>query len=447
MRNFILLFLGSMANAAAAATPDVSLALNEAAVNDVAQQLKGLEIKLANGAQLKLTSITLALENQHADFQLGVEARSTNPIGLPLNLTLIGSLREAVRTEPQLTLPVELTDVQLANGLLTPLLKLFFGEWLTPARWNAALPALALPASFAHTVSIPSTTTEVGGELPMTVTTQAWQIPLSLALMHVGFTEDRLHLALQLGDGKAESETVPFSADHPLAARINRQALAVLLQNFANANAHDLHLRLKPARIRQEQIETVVRVTNYTDVESGEGQADLKQITVEQLHDGALVARLLANGTFHAKVNGREYGIPYRLSPHGQFGIQDRGLSLRLMNDDGRLWLQAMPGELLPVDIRMNLPIIAGRTIGFDRQIKLPAERVVNHWELPALWAREFALPRKLAVAADRTLRIVESQPLTLSLKQVQAHTRDDALALSASVGFALYPNSKQERP
>ena len=220
----------------------------------------------------------------------------------------------------------------------------------------------------------------------------------------------------------------------------------MLLQSFANANSNDLSLRLKPARIRQEQIDTLVKVTNYIDVESGEGQADLKQIVVEQLRDGLLGARLLAQGTFNAKVNGREYGIPYRLSPRGQFGIQDRALSLRLMNGDGHVWLQAVPGALFPVDLRMNIPVI-GHEFGFDRQINLPAERVFNHWELPAFWAREFALPRKLVVQADKTLQIVESQPLTLSLTQLQAQTRDEALAFSAAVGFALYPNLKLERP
>ena len=193
-----------------------------------------------------------------------------------------------------------------------------------------------------------------------------------------------------------------------------------------------MSLRLKPARIRQEQIDTLVKVTNYTDVESGEGQADLKQIVVEQLRDGLLGARLLAQGNFNAKVNGREYGIPYRLSPRGHFGIQDRGLSLRLMCEAGRVWLQGLPGAQLPVDIRMNFPII-GREIGFDRQLNLPAERIVNRWELPAFWAREFALPRKLVVQADKTLQIIEAQPLTLAFSQLQATTRDEAVVLTAA--------------
>ena len=189
-------------------------------------------------------------------------------------------------------------------------------------------------------------------------------------------------------------------------------------------------------RIRQEQIDTLVKVTNYTDVESGTGQADLKQIIVEQLRDGLLGARLLAQGSFNAKVNGREYGIPYRLSPRGQFGIQDRGLSLRLMSEAGRVWLQGLPGTQLPVDIRMNFPVV-GREIGFDRQLNLPAERVVNRWELPAFWAREFALPRKLVVLADKSLQITESQPLTLALTQLQATTHDETVRLTAAVSFA----------
>jgi hypothetical protein len=85
----------------------------------------------------------------------------------------------------------------------------------------------------------------------------------------------------------------------------------------------------------------------------------------------------------------------------------------------------------------MNIPL-AGREIGFDRQINLPTERVFNRWELPALWAREFALPRKLAVQADKSLQITETQPLTLSLSQLQAQTRNDALVLTSAVSFAV---------
>ena len=192
-------------------------------------------------------------------------------------------------------------------------------------------------------------------------------------------------------------------------------------------------MKLKPARIRQEEIDTLVKVTNYTDVESGEGQADLKQIIVETLRDGLLGARLLALGNFTAKVRGREYGIPYRLSPRGQFGIQDRSLSLRLMSEGGHVWLQGLPGANVPVNLRMNFPIAAGREIGFDRQLNLAAERFVNRWELPALWAREFALPRKLAVQSDKSLQIIESQPLTLALSQLQATMRDDAVVLTAT--------------
>ena len=420
--------------AASAAVPDVSFTLNEAAANEAAQQLIGLEIKLANGAQLRLKSVTLELQSQQAAFQLGIEARAANTMGLPLNLTLKGFIKDAQRTDTKLILPVTLTDVTLANGLLTPLLKLLFGEWLSPARWSAAIPALELPASFAQTVDIPASTVDVAGDVPMTVTTQAMQLPLNFALVRVGFAENRLSIALQSAEN-ANEEVGELAADGdaPFAVRISRRALATLLQAVANANAQDLSLKLKPARIRQEEIDTLVKVTNYTEVISGEGQADLKQVVIETLRDGLLGARLLALGNFTAQVKGREYGIPYRLSPRGQFGIQDRGLSLRLMSEAGHVWLQGLPNAFVPVNLRMNFPLAAGREFGFDRQLNLPAERMVNHWELPALWAREFALPRKLVVQADKSFQIVESQPLTLALSQLQATTRDDAVLLTAA--------------
>ncbi len=424
--------------ATSAAVPDVLFTLNETAANEAAQQLIGLEIKLANGAQLKLKSVTLDLQPQQAAFQLGVEARAANTMGLPLNLTLKGFIKDAQRSNDKLTLPVTLTNVELANGLLTPLLKLLFGEWLSPARWSAAIPALELPASFAQTVNIPATTVDLAGEVPMTVTTQAMQLPLNFALMRVGFAENRLSIALQSAEN-AREEVSDFAADSPadngtpFAVRVSRRALATLLQAVANANAQDLSLKLKPARIRQEEIDTLVKVTNYTDVESGEGQADLKQVVIETLRDGLLGARLLALGNFTAKVRGREYGIPYRLSPRGQFGIQDRALSLRLMSDAGHVWLQGLPGANVPVNLRMNFPI-AGREFGFDRQLNLPAERMVNRWELPALWAREFALPRKLIVQTDKSFQIVESQLVTLVLSQLQATTRDETVELTATV-------------
>ena len=204
-----------------AATPDISFALNEAAVNEAAQQLIGLEIKLANGAQLQLKSVVIHLQPQQAAFTLGVETRAANTMGLPLNLTLKGFIRDAVLIDGKLILPLTLTNVDLANGLLTPLLKLLFGEWLTPERWSAAIPALELPTSFAQTVDVPAAVIDVVGALPMTVTTQALQLPLNFALARVSFAENRLSVALQLAEVKTEEtlDAWPESSDSPLSVR------------------------------------------------------------------------------------------------------------------------------------------------------------------------------------------------------------------------------------
>jgi hypothetical protein len=427
----------------AAAEADLLLLLNEAAINQAAQSLVGLEVTLANGAVLHLKAINMQLKAAAAEVMLEVQAQAS-PTSKVFNLQLTGVLGNAEPKDGALQLPFRLTEISLANGLLTPLLRLWFGEWLAPERWNAALPALTLPRELTEQIEIPATQFEVKGALPMIVTTTAYQLPLKFSFAAFCILDGRAAIALRLLENEFAREPLAIGADlaqlseqlstpRALRARITKPVIGQLLARLAAARTDDLQLQLQPARVRQEQPGGLLAVTNYTDLESGTAQADVRQIIIDRIDGDGLETRLQAQGVFDTKLRGREYGIPYRLSPRGTFSINDRRVPLRVAGATERIFLQAAPGTTLPLDLRFQFGL-AGRAVGFDRQVSLPAERVFHHLELPSFDLRKLPLPRKLTAEKTGKLNVTEQRELNLQLSGLQVRAQTDAIEFTSEL-------------
>lgn len=432
----------------AAAEADLLLVFSEPAVNQVAQSLAGLEFTLANGALLRVRTIATRLTATGAEVKLDVLAFGSASTTRALNLRLTGWLNNAEVQDGALRLPFRLTEVTLENGVLTPLLRLWFGDWLSPERWNTALPALTLPHEVAENLNIPGVQFEVGGSLPMLVTTNSYQLPLPFTVSALCVLEGRAIVGLRLGEGAA-MPLPPADAIAPpgemarlserlnlsrgLRARLNKQLLEQLLARLANARSDDIQIQMRPGRVRQEVVTGMLSITNYTDLESGSAQADVQQFVLEQINSNGLSARLRLQGVFDTKLRGREYGIPYRISPRGTFAINDRPVPLRVASNAGRAFLQAAPGTQLPLDLRFQFGL-AGREIGFNRQTSLPAERLLNHLELPAFYLRKLPLPYKLAVKQGGQVEVTERQERWLELSGLQINAQNDALELNGDV-------------
>jgi hypothetical protein len=427
---------------------DVVMVLSEPAINQALQSLTGLEITLANGALLRVNSFAAKLRANAAEVLIGVQAQASAE-KRALNLRLTGILNNAERKDDALQLPFRLTDVTLGNGLLTPLLRLWFGEWLAPERWNAALPALTLPRELTESVEIPAKQFEVTGALPMTVTTSAYQLPLKFELAAVCVLEGRLVIALRLAGTEAPAvmSTTRATADEiarlseqlnverDLRARVSQRMIGYLLAQLASARNNDINMRLHPARVRQEEVEGFLRVTNYTDLEGGEAQGDLRQIAVDRIDGERIETRLNVQGVFDARLRGREYGIPYRLTPRGAFAINDRRMPLRVTSENGRALLQAEPGTMLPLELQLKFGL-AGREISFYRQVNLPAERLLSPLELPAFYLRKLPLPRKLTVDKSGQLSVMERRELSLHLSGLQIRAQAAAVEINGNVAF-----------
>lgn len=432
----------------AATEADLLLVLSEPAVNQAAQSLAGMEFTLANGALLRVKTIAARLTAAGAEVKLDILAFASATSAKALNLRLTGWLNNAEMQDGALRLPFRLNEVTLENGLLTPLLRLWFGEWLSPERWNAALPALTLPREVAESLDIPAAQFDVNGSLPMTVTTKPYQLPLPFTLSALCILEGRAVLGLRLTEGAATSANPSAAAALPgelvrlseqlslsrsLRARLSRRLLGQMLMRLADARADDIQMQMRPGRVRQETVTGLLNVTNYTDLESGKAQADVQQFVLDRLDADGITARLRVQGVFDTKLRGREYGIPYRLAPRGTFAIIDRLVPLRVSNIDGRAFLQATPETQLPLDLRFQFGL-AGREIGFNRQTSLPAERLLNHLELPAFYLRKLPLPYKLAVNQGGKLEVVERQERWLELSGLQISAQNDALELNGDV-------------
>jgi len=437
---------------------DVVVVLSERALSEAAQQLVGLEFLLSNGSALKLTSVESELKPAAAIVKIGLQAKSS----VTVNLQLIGRIKSGELEKGALRLPLRVTEVKLMNGRFSSLfLKTFFGEWLKPETWSDELPAIEIPTEFSEMMRVPAGRFDVAGEMPMEISTPDYQAPLKFAITSLLALDKRFVIALRLDQGAPAAPAIQTSFasasdNDPMAlpsvledeiarmseglnsggdlrATLNRRVINALLAQMAAAHNADFNIRLKRGRIRTEEVNVIVNVTNYTDVESGEGRADMTQLNIERIADGRVDVRLSGQGEVDARVSGREYGIPYTVSPRMTFSIQDQPLPLEFGAEEKKIFLRAVPGSTLPINVRFSLKV-AGRDFGFSRQSVAQADKWLNRIDLPSFFDREISLPRKMEIDAGGNLHITERRNLGYTLSNVRVGAKDEAIEIIADV-------------
>jgi hypothetical protein len=434
---------------------DALVVIHERALGDAARHLIGLEVVLSNGSTIRVTSIETELKTAAAMVKIGLQAKST----ITVNLQLSGRIHSGETTSGALRLPIQVTEVKLGNGFFSSLLvKSMLGEWLNPQTWNDELPAIELPLEIAETVRIPAGKFEVGGELPMEISSPPVEWPLKLSLAALRVLDKRAVLALQLEPAAAsaiqtsvagpnhndalalereiESLAGELGATGDLRIRLSRRLLSRMLTEIAAAHKTDFTLRLKPGRVRAEEVNVFVNITNYTDVESGQGRADVSDLAIERIADGGLHVRLSGQGELDAQVKGREYGIPYRLSPHVTFVIADRPIPLQFSNQDGRMLLRAAPGATFPIELRIGANV-AGRDLAIHRTVVVDASRWLDRIELPSFFGRELPVPRRVQLDANGAWSVTAQRKLSYTLANLRLAATDDALDLAADLKLA----------
>jgi hypothetical protein len=435
---------------------DVVVMLNERAISEAAQQLVGLEFVLSNGGVLKLTSVETELKPAAAIVKVEVQAKSSTTV----NLQLIGRINSGEFEKDSLRLPLRVTEVNLMAGRLSSLfLKTLFGEWLKPETWSDELPAIEIPAEFSETMRIPAGRFDVAGEMPMEVSTPDYQAPLKFAVTSLFALDKRIVIALRMNQdapaanliqtsfasandndaGALESEIERLSeglaASSDLRVRVSRRVINSLLAQMAAAQSADFNIRLKRGRIRSEEVNLVVDFTNYTDVEGGEGRADITQLSIERIADGKIEVRLSGQGELDARMSGREFGIPYTISPHVTFSIKDQILPLEFFSEEKKGFLRAAPGSTLPISVRFSLKV-AGQDFSFSRQSVAQADKWLNRIELPSLFDREISLPRKMEIDAGGNPHVTEMRNLGYTLSNARIGAKDDAIEIVADIKF-----------
>jgi hypothetical protein len=432
---------------------DVVVILSERAISEAAQQIVGLEFLLSNGSVLKLTSVESELKAAAAIFKIGIQAKSSTTI----NLQLTGRINSGEFERGALRLPLRVTEVKLLNGGLSSIfVKTLFGKWLDTATWNHELPAIEIPMEIAETMRIPSGRFDVAGDLPMEISTPEYQAPLKFAVTSMLALDKRAVISLRLGQD-APAKAIPASYaggndNNPMAlegeiarmseglnsggdfrAVLSRRLINALLAQMTAAHNADLDIRLKRGRIRSEEVNVIVNVTNYTDVESGEGRADVTQLDIESIADGKVNVRLSGQGEVDARLRGREYGVPYAISPRMTFSIKDQSLPLEFVGEGKKIFLRAAPGSTLPIDVRFNLKL-AGHDLWFDRRPVAQADKWLNRIELPSFFDREISLPRKIEVDAGGNPHITERRNLGYTLSNMRVGAKNDAIEITAEV-------------
>jgi len=431
---------------------DALVVMTERAVAEAARQLVGLEIVLSNGSTIRVTSVESELKTAAALVKIGLQAKSS----VTVNLQLSGRINSGEVAKDTLRLPIRVTDVKLGNGLFSSLLvKTLLGEWLKPETWNDELPAIELPLEIAETMRIPASKFDVAGEMPMEISTPAFESPLKFSLVSLLVLNKRAVLALRLDRNAASViQTSHASANHddPLALegeieqlakdlngngdlriRIGRRVLSRMLTQIAAAQRTDFDIRLKQGRVRAEEVNAIINITNYTDVEGGQGRADITDLSIDRIAEGRISVRLSGQGELDPQLKGREYGIPYSLSPHVTFAIQDQIVPLEFAGEGERVILRALPGATFPIKMRISAKV-AGRDLGINRTVAVEAGRWLNRIELPSFFGREIPLPQRVEIDAGGNWYVTKHRKLNYTLGNLRLAANEDALDIIADL-------------
>lgn len=436
---------------------DVVAVVSERALNDTAQRMAGLEIKLASGAVMKITSASLELKPAAALVKLGVQVDPSSKFKTA-HFRLWGKLGSGEVRGANLRLPFQLTDVAFGteDSKNLSLMKLLLRDWLLPGKWNAALPPLEIPLQLSPVIDVPAATFESNGEMLMTIETPAYQVKVEFWLTAFVVLDGRAVVAMSLrpppeapqpsgnilGDHEDDaslSREIAQLAQHltlssDVSIRVRKSAINSLLANLAAARDIDLTVKLNQGRLRTEEIDALVgKISNYTDVESGDGKADVARLSVEDISEARLSVRLAGQGELNVKVKGREYGLPYKLSPRGRFSINDELVPLNIVSRNERIVVRAAAGAVVPVRVIMTIEV-AGHPINFTRTVKLQADQWLKDFELPAIIPQEIQLPRKIVVGKNSELNIASRETSRYTISNLRIEAKAGALEFSADI-------------
>lgn len=439
---------------------DVVVMMSERAFIDALKQFIGLEIVLSNGSTVRITSFDGQLQTAAAVIKVGLQSKSK----VTVNLQLSGRIGTGESGEQFFKIPYQVTNVTLMNGKLSGIfLKSLFGEWLSPAKWNEELPTFELPIEYGDFIHMPAGRMEIAGSVPVELSTPEYKPAFRFALTTFLVLNKRAVLGLKLQDGsgaRIPPSIIPTSftgsnSSEPglieneiesmaeglmnagdLHVRMSRRLVNRMLDQIVKAREVDFDIRLKPGRLRTDEVNTLVKVTNFTDIESGEGRADIKQLSLEKIDNGRLNFKVTGQGEIDARLRGKEFGVPYSLSPRTTFNIRDALVPMQFVSEGDHLVLQAVPGATLPVALRFSLSV-AGRDLGIDRNLTIQADQWLKRIELPSFFGREITLPRKIEIDAGGNLYVMESKRLNYNLSRVRLSAGEGAIDFVADVSVA----------
>ncbi len=439
---------------------DVTVILSEHAIGEAARQIEDLEILTSNDVLLRVTSADVELKPAVGIVKIGVRAKSS----VTVNLLLTGRLGVGEMRDDAFQMPFQITSVSLASNPVSSLyLKALLGAWLSPKKWNEELPPLEIPLEVAETMQIPAGRFNAEGSPPMEISTPEYRSPLKFTVASLFVLDKRLVLGLQMADREAaensrnvirasypalkdkdivalENEVAELSdnltSNSDLLVRLHRRVISRLLEQIAAAHKTDFTILLKPGRVRAEEIDAVVKVVNYTDVEGGDGRADVSHLSIDRIADGKVNLRLSGQGEADARLRGREYGVPYRLSPHTTFSIRDSIITLQFVSEGERVILRAMPGASLPINLRFSIKV-AGRDIGINRRVTVEVDRWLNRIEIPSFFGREAWMPRRMEIDAGGNLHVTRRQKMAFTLSKMRVEADNDAVIMTADAMFS----------
>lgn len=433
--SFLILLCVSVLKTVANAQ-DITVGLSNSLINEIAKQFIGLEIKLANGNKLRITSIDTTMTGGGGIVKIGITADST----VDVKLLLTGRLDNAQLINNEFRVPFTVTDIDVVNNKLASLfLKVFLGGWDSKEKWNKELPPISLPIEFGDFITIPSNKITTPGPPPIEIGTAQYKSPFKLKPVHLIFLESKAVLGLSLTDNSTQpTQSTDWqaiqSSTEDLDLHMNSRIIKKVLEHIASQHKDDFDILLKPGRLRLEHVDMMVKkIENYTDVESGNGKADITQLTIDKITDNKVLVKLSGQGFVDSKLKGRDYGVPYSLSPRTAFTINDGMLPLKFISDGNRIYLSAQQDASIPINLRFSIKV-AGKDLGISRNSSVKADQWLKRIEIPTISGYEFLLPQKMEIDTAGNMITTAQQKSIVTLSNMRVDANNNTVRLRSKV-------------
>lgn len=198
------------------------------------------------------------------------------------------------------------------------------------------------------------------------------------------------------------AQRLQFRTDKNIFFRVERRFLSYLAEQVAKASSRDLLIKLLPSRVLSTKSDVgFAKYDNYLDIESGDGNIDLRDGDVESIQRGRISCFLDLIGQVQARARGKQLGFDYTTTP--QIGITLKDQIIFIIEPAGNEFRLRPAAKQLNARFDISVPIPGiGRDFNTTQNVPFDASSAIKPIPLPNVLNTELNLlgkPRKLSLS------------------------------------------------